>query len=441
MARKKSLHELSGLRKEPEKLIADKGKEASLASPGEDAQNLSHELSVSHVELEMQNDELRRAHEELEQSRLRYLDLYENAPVGYLTFDEKGVVSDLNLTAARLLGAGRASLLKKPFSSLIAPESRDVFHLHRREVLHAAGARTCELMLKRNEGGEEKFFPAELESIAVRLEGTTAVRTVLSEITDRKQAEIAREAARHELERKVESRTAALRAEIAERRRVEEDLRNSRDELEVRVAERTAALARLAAAVESVTESIFITDSSWHIEYANPAFYHITGYTAGEVIGREMRFLRAEGEDPSVYDRARLGAVTGKPYASRYTVRGKTEAAFPVESVISSVKGPSGENTNFVVVWRDISEQLRLEEHLRQSHKMEAIGTLAGGIAHDFNNMLAVIIGNAEVALDDVQDQGPKENLRQILRASMRSRDLAKQILTFSRRSGDRKKR
>ncbi len=91
----------------------------------------------------------------------------------------------------------------------------------------------------------------------------------------------------------------------------------------------------------------------------------------------------------------------------------------------------------------DITEQRRtekereqLKEQLHHAHRLEAIGTLAGGIAHDFNNMLSVIIGNAEIALEDAKEEGIRENLEQILLASKRSRDLVRQILTFSRKDG-----
>ena len=161
--------------------------------------------------------------------------------------------------------------------------------------------------------------------------------------------------------------------DITERRQMEEELRQSRDELELRVAERTAAVTLLAAAVESAAESVLITDASWQIEYANQAFCGITGYAADEVIGKAISLLRTEEEDPAVYERNRQEALACRPYASRYKIRGKDGSAFSIESMISPVRDAAGEVRNFVVIWRDISEQVRLEEQLRQSHKMEAM--------------------------------------------------------------------
>jgi signal transduction histidine kinase len=88
----------------------------------------------------------------------------------------------------------------------------------------------------------------------------------------------------------------------------------------------------------------------------------------------------------------------------------------------------------------EVEEHRRIEEQLRRAHKMEAIGTLAGGIAQHFNNMLTVIMGNAEVALDDLVEEGRRGRLNQLLKASERSRDLVKQILTFSRKDGGQEK-
>jgi PAS domain S-box-containing protein len=203
--------------------------------------------------------------------------------------------------------------------------------------------------------------------------------------------------------------------------------------------ERTAALNRLAAAVENVTEAVIITDPSWHIAYTNPAFTRYTGYTVNEAAGRELSFLRSKSVDRSIYDQHRKAALEDRPYMDQQSIRKKDGSHLAIESVMSRLKDDTGKTANYVLVWRDVSEHLRLEEQLRQSQKMEAVGKLAGGIAHDFNNMLAVILGNAELALDDHDLAAIQANLRQIIQASKRSRDLVRQILTFSRKSeGDR---
>ena len=95
-----------------------------------------------------------------------------------------------------------------------------------------------------------------------------------------------------------------------------------------------------------------------------------------------------------------------------------------------------GSITGYVVNARDITEQKELEDKLIQAHKMEAIGTLAGGIAHDFNNILGIIVGNTELAIDDIPEWNPaRHNLQEARKACLRARDVVKQILTFSRQS------
>jgi PAS domain S-box-containing protein len=193
---------------------------------------------------------------------------------------------------------------------------------------------------------------------------------------------------------------------------------------------------RLAAAVEHAAEAVIVVDASWRIQYVNPAFTAMTGYSREEVIGKDVNLLRPEHADHDVYEAARQRVKTTGTWFGEVVERIKDGSFFPAESFISSLKDSDGNVTGYVMLWRDISKRIELEEQLRDAHKMEAIGTLAGGIAHDFNNMLAVIMGNAEMALDELDEGGPRQNLSQILKASKRSRDLVKQILTFSRRSG-----
>lgn len=106
------------------------------------AEVLMHELLVHKVELEMQNEELRRAHVALEEARDRYFDLYEVAPVGYITLNREGLIGEINLTGSALLGVDRAKLIARRFSKFVAPQDQDRWHrLFLSLMKHAAGER------------------------------------------------------------------------------------------------------------------------------------------------------------------------------------------------------------------------------------------------------------------------------------------------------------
>jgi PAS domain S-box-containing protein len=132
----------------------------------EQAGRLVHELRVHQIELEMQNEELRRAEEELDASRATYLELFDLAPVGYIALDDEGLVRRANLTAARLLGVERADLEGAPFTRFVAAADQDVFYLHHRRLRAAREPQACELRLRRRgaaDGEREPPFWAQLE--------------------------------------------------------------------------------------------------------------------------------------------------------------------------------------------------------------------------------------------------------------------------------------
>jgi PAS domain S-box-containing protein len=147
-----------------------------------------HELRVHQIELEMQNDELRRAQSELEQAKARYFDLYDLAPVGYCTVSEHGLILEANLAFATMLGLNRGELVKQPFSRFVRPEDADRFALLRRHSLKTAAS--CELRLT-NKPHAPFWFWSELHATAGLDDAqTTNLRIVVTDVTRRKQAEI-----------------------------------------------------------------------------------------------------------------------------------------------------------------------------------------------------------------------------------------------------------
>jgi PAS domain S-box-containing protein len=193
---------------------------------------------------------------------------------------------------------------------------------------------------------------------------------------------------------------------------------------------------RLMTAIEHTVEGITITNVHGVIEYLNPAFETITGYRRHDMIGRDADEYLAGTHHDRFHKPLHEAMISGVPWSGQLTrKRGEDDNSYDVELTVTPVYGLSGTIVQYVSVERDVTREVKLERDLRQSQKMEALGTLAGGIAHDFNNILMPITLNTEMALRSTgEPDATAENLRYVLEAAQRGRELVKQIITFSRR-------
>ena len=196
-----------------------------------------------------------------------------------------------------------------------------------------------------------------------------------------------------------------------------------------------ASLRKLSRAVEQSADAIIITDREGTIEYVNPAFESLTGYSRREVTGQTPQILKSGEQGPEVYHELWKTILSGNVYRGILVNRKKNGDLYYVEQSISPVRDASGCVTHFISNGRDLTDRLRMEAQLLQAQKMDAIGRLAGGVAHDFNNLLTIITSYSELALDAVVPGSPIENkLQEILSAARRAAQLTRRLLAFSRK-------
>ena len=155
----------------------------------EATRDLVHELQVHQIELEMQNEELRRAEHELDASRARYFNLYDLAPVGYCSLSEQGLIQQANLAAAALLGATRSTLVKQPFSRFIFKADQDLWYRHRKVLVETGQTQSLELRLAPHDGAQ--LWMQVAASAAASGTGQPVILVVLTDVTNRKLMESA----------------------------------------------------------------------------------------------------------------------------------------------------------------------------------------------------------------------------------------------------------
>jgi two-component system, cell cycle sensor histidine kinase and response regulator CckA len=188
------------------------------------------------------------------------------------------------------------------------------------------------------------------------------------------------------------------------------------------------------AALQSTADGVIITDRGGTILWVNPAFCRITGWSAEEATGQNPSILLSGLQDDALYAGLWRTLLEGQVWEGELTNRRKDGQLYVEAQTITPVRDTQGEISHFVTVQRDVSHGRRLEEQLRQSQKMEALGRLSGGVAHDFNNLLGVILGYGDMLLKRLpEEERLRGYCREILKAGNQGAALTRQLLAFSR--------
>lgn len=205
--------------------------------------------------------------------------------------------------------------------------------------------------------------------------------------------------------------------------------------LECRVRERTAQLDLLNQVVRQTRNAVVITDVAGRITWVNEAFTQLSGYDMDALTGQVPGTLLQRTVPAEVRREMQSGLASGAGFDVELINHSKAGRPYWVEIRCSPLHDERGVHTGFIAIQNDVTERHNLEERLRQSQKLEAVGQLTGGLAHDFNNLLSVILGCSELLAEKVEDRPDLKKLADMaMSAAERGSDLTRSLLAFSRR-------
>jgi len=331
--------------------------------------------------------------------------LLESIPDAIVAVDSQGKIIQTNTQTEQLFGYTRKQLLGQKIEMLVPERYRRQHHQHRDGFVAAPKIRRMgqglDLYGRKRNGSE---FPVEISLSPVATADGTLVLSAIRDISDRK--------------------------------KIEEELRRAHQELDRRMTQQLGEYrSRLASIVDSSEDAIIGKNLDGTIMTWNKGAERIYGYTAEEMIGKNISIIVPKDrpdELPSILEQIARGQSIEHYESTRVTKDGRH---LNVSISISPIRGPSGEITGASAIARDMTAQKKSEEHLRRSQKMEAVGRLAGGVAHDFNNILSIINACIELLNDRIAPGSePVQYIDNIRKAAQRGASLTRQLLAFSRK-------
>ncbi len=359
----------------------------------EQVQQVLHELQVHKIELEMQNEELRDSQLALDQERARYFDLYDLAPVGYCTVSEQGLIKQANLTAASLLGTTRSELLKQRWTRFIHPDDADLYYLQRKRLLESGEPQSCEFRMNRTDG--TLFWGQWAATVSETAHDGLELRTVLSDITERKRTEQA----------------------LKERNERYENLFTSMDE------------------GFCIIEMIF-DERGKPVDYRflelNPSFQRQTGLH--DAVGKRVRELLPNLETHwyEIYGKV---AQTGEPIRVVQEASELSGRWFDVHA--SRLGGP--ESHKVAIVFNDATERVHVEKMLREAKESadranRAKSEFLSNMSHELRTPLNAILGFAQLIEEGLPPPTAKQkrNIDYILKAGWYLLALVDEILDLA---------
>jgi PAS domain S-box-containing protein len=331
--------------------------------------------------------------------------LLESIPDAVAAVDQQGIIIQVNSQAEQMFGYSHHELIGKPIELLVPERYRPHHHGHREQYAEKPKIRRMgaglDLYGRRRDGSE---FPVEISLSPIAGKEGMLVLSVIRDISDRKKIE-------------------------EELRRAHEELRrwSNQQLFDYRT--------RLASIVDSSADAIIGKDLAGIITAWNKGAEHIYGYSAEEAIGKPISLIAPKEQSDEISHilaKIRRGETVEQYEAIRVSKDGRR---LNIALVVSPIRDSEGKVVGASAIGRDITEQKRAQDQLRQAQKMEAVGRLAGGVAHDFNNILGVISACSEFLRDRIERGSPVaqyvDNLR---KAAERGASLTRQLLIFSRK-------
>jgi PAS domain S-box-containing protein len=383
---------LEALRKKTQKQLSEQSARLDGLSR-RDINHLVNELGTHQIELEMQNEELRRAGAELETSQAKYADLYDFSPVGYFTLDRSGLIRELNLTGANMLGTGKRFLLAKPFQNFVEPAYRTVFRDHLSKVFATQTNQTCGITIRKKDGS---LCHVQLHSLSFHTgEGDPGLcRTAVSDVT--------------------------------ERQRMENALRQSE--------------IRFKTIFENSVDAVGLWKDARHV-LVNPSYLSLFGYSSNEELaGKSILDVIAPGERERVQEYAQARAQGGSPpreYETRGFKKDGTEFIMDIKVTTFTISP----DTYSLSIIRDITEHRKAEEVVEKANaELAAVNrdleAFSYAVSHDLRAPLRHIEGFTTAILEDHAasfDETAKDYFQRVTSASRRMSQLIDAMLNMAR--------